>query len=133
MKSRLITYSILLPASLFVLVLGTALARSPALSKSSSVDVIYHARLGNGAELQPGHYKVTVSENPNAPELMFYQDNKLVAETLVKLVDMGKKAQATEVDYNRESNQQVITGMRFGGWSEEVILPGATNTSNSGS
>jgi hypothetical protein len=133
MKGRFIAYGILLPASLLALTLGTALARPSAAVKSSTVDVLYQARLGNGPELQPGQYKVKVSENSSAPELMFYQDNKLVAETPVKLVDMGKKADATEIDYNQKNNQQIITSIRLDGWNQEVVLPGPASTPNSGS
>jgi hypothetical protein len=133
MKGRLIAYSIFLPVGLFALSLGSAMAK-PGIVKSKTVDVVYQAKLGNGPELQPGQYKLAVSEASSTPEVMFYQDNKLVAEAPVKLVDMGKKADATEIDYNRGSNQQVITSIRLDGWNQEIVLPGATgNTSHSGS
>src|SRR5690242_18701678 len=115
MKGNLIAYSILLPVGLFALSLGSAMAK-PGIVKCKTVDVVYQSKLGNGPELQPGQYKVEVNEASTTPEVMFYQDGKLVAKAPVKLVDMGKKADATEIDYNQASHQQVITSMRLDGW-----------------
>jgi hypothetical protein len=50
--------------------------------------------------LQSGKYKVVLNNSSTAPEIGFYQNDKLVARVPAKLVDLGKKISETEITYD---------------------------------
>jgi hypothetical protein len=82
--------------------------------------IIYASRIANGTELQPGTYKVELTPNASSPELIFYQEGKLVAKAPVTLVNEGKKIDQTEIQYNTAADQHVITEIDVHGWRQEI-------------
>jgi hypothetical protein len=122
----------------FVAVAATVLAAGMASAKwfksrdkSATVDIIQPAKVGNGQELQPGDYKVTLNPSSNPTEVSFYdQDGKLVAKAPAKLVEEGKKNDQTEVVF--DTRQKTITEMRISGWNEKVVFSGSGEHSNAG-
>ena len=85
---------------------GVAFAKFPSFdlghsSKSSaSVAIDQTARIPGGPTLQSGKYKVVLNNSSMAPEIGFYQNDKLVARVPAKLVDLGKKISETEITYD---------------------------------
>src|SRR5215469_13317329 len=92
-------------------------------NESGQVTLIYASQIANGTELQPGSYKVELSPNASSPQLMFYQQGKLVAQAPVKLVAETKKIGQTEILYNTAANQHVITEIDLRAWSQAVKFP----------
>lgn len=90
--------------------------------RSGRIDVLYPSRLANGPNLQPGTYKVELASNATSPEVMFYQDGKLVAQAPAKLVDDGRKNDETKVYYNTAGQQHVITEIDLQGWEQKVMF-----------
>ncbi len=120
--------------TLLLFAAALATAKFPSLGKSTSksvrVDISSVANFGNGVELQPGSYKLTVVDGSNPPEVAFYNNGKLVAQVPARLVDEGKKAKQTEVESNIDTHS--ITEIRPQGWTQRIVF-GDTNTStNSG-
>lgn len=109
-----------------------ALARSSgsqrAPHKTTNIDVPQAARLGNGPELKAGSYRVTVTESAS-PEVEFYQRGKLIAETPAKLVAQNRKSTQTDISYNRQGKNQVITEMDINGWNQKVVFGGTAKAS----
>ena len=99
-------------------------------TKSANVTIIQAAKLGNGPELQPGDYRATLTPGSDSTEVAFYQDGKLVAKAPAKLVDQGKKAAQTEINYDRQNN--MITEMEISGLTQKVVFSGAGTGNNSG-
>lgn len=103
------------------------LAGIPALAgsghfKTVQVQILYPSQISNGTELQPGSYKVEVAENTRSPEVMFYRQNKLVAQTQAQLVNTGMKNSETELHYNAAGNQHVLTQLDLKGWTGKVMF-----------
>jgi hypothetical protein len=106
--------------ALFV-VTGTALARS-SHDRTAQVNIMFQTEVANGKVLQPGIYKVKVSNNANSPEVMFYQNNKLVAQTPARMVATSQKSGDTEVHYDTAGPEHVITQIDLRGWNEELMF-----------
>ncbi len=121
-------------AAVLLFAAGAASARFPRLSKSTNksadIEIGQQARLGNGPELQPGSYKVTLVTNSNSPEAAFYQNGKLVAQVPVQLVDGGNKFNETEIHSNTDTH--AIIEMRLKGWNQRLIFTGADTSTSSG-
>jgi|GEM_PF-1343777 len=99
--------------------------------KSANVDFLYAARLGNGPEIQPGTYRITIMDDSTSPKVGFYQNGKLVAETSVKLVTEPKRIQQTEIFYNGQNKKnEVVTQLEVSGWTQKVVFSN-TNASRS--
>jgi hypothetical protein len=64
---------------------------------------------------------MALANNPSS-EVMFYQNNKLVAQAPAKLVDSGKKNDQTEVYYNTAGKEHVITQIDIQGWTRKVMF-----------
>ncbi len=97
-------------------------------TESGQVSILYTSRIENGSELKPGNYKVELSPNASSPEVMFYQDGKLVAKAPVTLVNQSKKIDQTEIQYNTAANQHVITEIDVHGWRQEMKFPSSKST-----
>lgn len=113
------------------------LAAIPALAgngrfKTVQVQILYPSQIASGTELQPGNYRVEVTENTKSPEVMFYRHDKLVAETQGQLVETGKKNDETELDYNTAGSQHVLTQLELRGWTGKVVF-NSSNSASSGS
>jgi hypothetical protein len=129
--------TVLVAVTASLLTAGTALARSAEKSsrpKSGQIDVIYPSKIAAGPELQPGTYTVELGEHASSPEIMFYQNGKLVGQAPAQLVDNGKKTSETEVDYDTAGNERVITEIRLRGWTQKVVFnPSASAETQPGS
>jgi len=91
--------------------------------KSANVNFLYAAKLGNGPEIQPGNYKMTLMDDSSSPKVGFYKDGKLVAETSAKLVSEPKKSQETEIYYNDQvKTNPVVTELEISGWTQKVVF-----------
>ena len=121
---------------LFAAALATA--KFPSLGKSTSkstsksvhVDISSVANFGNGVELQPGSYKLTVVDGSNPLEVAFYNNGKLVAQVAARLVDEGKKANQTEIESNIDTH--TITEIRPQGWTQGIVFGDGNASTNSG-
>ncbi|MGH9471065.1 MAG: hypothetical protein ACRD1N_12080 [Terriglobia bacterium] len=116
MRNKPLTYfSGLLVALFFVCGLTFA--------KSSSVNLIYRAKVGNNLVLPVGKYKVTVNKQAPAPQAEFYQDGKLVGTTPVKVVSQSSKNNQTEVFYGAPHNDvRNISQIDFSGWRAKLVF-----------
>lgn len=91
--------------------------------KSATVDFLYAAKLGNGPEIQPGNYKMTLMDDSNTPKVGFYQNGKLVAETSAKLVSEPEKSQQTEIFYNHQGKKdETVTQVQISGWTQKLVF-----------
>ncbi len=117
---------------LFAAALATA--KFPSLGKSTSksvhVDISSVVNIGNGVELQPGTYKMTVMDGLNPPEVAFYNNGELVAQIPARLGDEGKKANQTEIVSN--INTHSITEIRPQGWTQSIVFGDSNTSTNSG-
>jgi hypothetical protein len=115
-------------------VAGVASAKFPRLTKSTNksadIEIQQGARLGNGPDLQPGSYKLTLVNNSNSPEAAFYRKGKLVAQVPVQLVDGEKKSNETEI-YS-DTDTHTITEMHPKGWNQKLVFIEAGTATNSG-
>ena len=116
----------LIAATMSFLGAGTALAKS-SHSKTVRIDVLYPSRIANGSELKPGNYKMEVANNATKPEVMFYENNKLVAQAPAQLV-AGEKSADTEVHYTTTGDEHVITQIDLKGWTEKVMFNSSGST-----
>ena len=94
--------------------------------RSTKVSLASAEKLGNGSVLPAGTYRMEVPENVTAPEVMFYQYGKLVAQAKAKVVTNTVKNPYTEVDSTKEGSQDVITKIRPGGWTEDLLFSKAS-------
>ncbi|MGD0126851.1 MAG: hypothetical protein ABSF46_15930 [Terriglobia bacterium] len=105
MNKDVLSKSILAAAGMLVVV-SMAFAKFPLLDlghsskKSGNIDIMQTARIPGGPTLQSGKYKVVLNNSSTAPEIGFYQNDKLVARVPAKLVDLGKKISETEITYD---------------------------------
>lgn len=133
MKSQWVRFALAAAvASLFAA--GVASAKLPrpnkSANKSAGVQIVEQARLGNGPELQPGDYRVTLVENSNSTEVAFYRNGKLVAQVPVQVVDGGNKFSETEVHSNTDTHS--ITEIRLKGWSQRLVFTATDTSTNAG-
>ncbi len=90
--------------------------------RSTNVSLASAEKLANGSVLPAGTYRMEVPENATMPEVMFYKDGKLVAQTKAKVVTETRKNSYTEVDSTKKGSQYVITEIRPGGWTENLLF-----------
>ena len=95
--------------------------------RSTNVTLGSSAQLGNGSVLPAGTYRMEVPENVTAPEVMFYKDGKIVAQAKAKVVTQTGKNPYTEVDSTKKGSQDVITEIRPGGWTEDLLFSKASS------
>jgi hypothetical protein len=117
--------AVLITGIVLFLTIATAsplFARTSSHTKSGDIDVIYPSKIASGPELQPGTYKVELDSKATSPEILFYQNSKLVAQAPAKLVDEGKKSDQTEVFYSTVGSEHVITQIDLQGWTQEVMF-----------
>lgn len=118
--------TVLIAVTAFLMAAAPALARRAATSsrtESGQVNLIYTSRIANGPELKAGTYKVELARNAGAPEVMFYQDGKLMGKAPAKLVTESKKIGQTEIQYNTADNQHFITAIDLHGWRQGLKFP----------
>lgn len=107
-----------------------------AFAKTNRIDVLYSTMVGKTLKLKPGHYKIDVVNNKKSPAVKFYNNyGKLVGQAPVKLVNISKKNNQTQVDYSTlASNNHAITQISLRGWKENLQFPnpktGQVNSKN---
>ena len=127
MKKDVVNKSML--AAAILVAASMAFAKFPSLDlghsskKSANIEIFQAGRIPGGPTLEPGNYKVVLTNNSPTPEIGFYQNGKLVAQVPAKLVDQGKKIELTEITYSTKGpDTQVITEMDLSGWREKVLF-----------
>ena len=107
---------------------ATAWAGTSNHHESGNVDLIYASRIVNGPMLKAGTYRVELVSKASSPEVMFYQDGKLMGKAQPKLVNEAKKIDQTEIQYNTAGNKHVITEIDVHGWRQELKFPSSQST-----
>jgi hypothetical protein len=103
--------------------MAVALSAGLAAAKTSTVQFIYRARLGNGPIISPGSYHVVLMKNSSKPEVAFYKGRKQVAEAPVKLVSVAKKNSETAVIYDQShKNSNIVTEIDLDGWNQNMVF-----------
>lgn len=117
-------------AVIVALASGLGLAKSADKSTSKSASIIITAVTATpDAELQPGTYRMTLLNATTAPEVEFYQGNKLVCKCPVKIETLPQRAEATALFVETSANgTRVLRTISIGGWTEKVIFSEATGT-----
>ncbi|MGH9328715.1 MAG: hypothetical protein ACRD2B_18770 [Terriglobia bacterium] len=119
MRQKILTYATGVSVAL-LFVCGMTFA------KSSNVNLIYRAQLGNNLVLAAGKYHVVVNKKSQTPDVAFYQNGKLVGKTPVKIVSEAKKNNQTEVFYNSpHNNVRHISQIDFSGWHSKLMFKGS--------
>jgi len=128
MKNDVLSKSMLAAAGILVAA-SMAFAKFPFLDfghaskKSADVEILQAARIPGGPMLPSGEYKVVLKDSSTKPQIRFYQGGKLVAQAPAKLVDQGRKIDATEIHLATQADStQVITEMDLRGWRDKVFL-----------
>ncbi len=93
--------------------------------RKASITFEHVVKLGNGATLPAGTYRMEVPEDSQNPTVSFLRDGKVVAKAPASLKSEGKKNPATEFDSIKEGNAQEITEIRPGGWREALHFSSA--------
>jgi hypothetical protein len=130
-KSTLGTIAVVLFAA------GIAFAKFPvhlhSSQNSASVDIVDTLQIPNGPTLEPGSYKVTLSNDSSTPEVEFYRKGELVGQVPVKLVAQGKKINQTQIKTNTQDNgTQSITAIDLSGWTQEIVFGSSDESSSAG-
>lgn len=112
--------------------LGYAKLWSSHKSDNRSVTVVLSGqnKLGNGAVLKPGTYKMEVPLNSSNPDVAFLRNGRAVAHAKAKLVNETEKNPATEVDSTTKGNEQYVTEIRPGGWNQKLVFSMSGSASN---
>ena len=92
------------------------------IATAHEVSITYRANVGNGAELQPGTYRVEVVKNHDSSEVLFYKGGDLWLRAPVTLAAETKKAQQTEIHYEELDHGKVITQIRLEGSKESLVF-----------
>jgi hypothetical protein len=95
--------------------------------KSTKVNIVYSARLANGATLKPGNYTLEIPLNTKTPDLKFYRSGRLVASAPATVKSEARKASTTEIDYRRDGTTQYMVEVRPEGLSEVLVFTKPSN------
>jgi len=111
-------------AVIVVLATSLGLAKSADKSASKSANIVITAVTATpDAQLQPGTYKLTLTNATTAPEVAFYKGKKLVCKCPVKIETLPTKAAATELFVETNPNGvRVLRTVSIGGWTEKVVF-----------
>jgi len=95
-----------------------------AFAKTRNIDVIYHATVGKNLKLEPGHYKINVTNTKKSAAVKFYNHyGKFVGQAPVKVASISRKNTQTQVDYSMmASNKHAITEISPSGWKENLYF-----------
>lgn len=117
-------------ASVFALALGVSVASAKDRSavKAAKVDIDQSAQVLNGPTLQPGTYEVKLLGESGAPQVGFYQNNKLVGQAPASLVDEGHKSTQTAAYFNNANGNHVLTQIDVDGWTKSIQFGPSTGT-----
>jgi hypothetical protein len=99
-KRMKMTYKGLLMAALtLALTTGLALAKTK-ISRTVDVMLVAATTMPDGAQLQPGDYRMAVLSDSSAPQVAFYRNGKLVCKCPVKIENTPTKAEATQLFFD---------------------------------
>ena len=90
--------------------------------KSTRITIASNMTLANGKVLKAGTYLVEVPIDAKAPEVKFDRAGKTVAEAQAKVVTENQKNPYTEVESSKQGNDNVMTAIAPGGWSEKLVF-----------
>jgi hypothetical protein len=125
MKMNPIYLTPVLAASLAMFA-GSAHAKSLRLhkspSKSAQVTLVSSVKLADGTQLEPGTYKVEVSDNAQSPEALFYKGSALIARSPVKLESQPQKSNQTAILTKNQGSDSVITEIQLSGRTEKLVF-----------
>lgn len=95
-----------------------------AFAKTKNIDVIYHATIGKDLKLNPGRYKIDVTNSKKSAAVKFYnRDGKFVGQAPVRVASVSRKNGQTQIDYTKmASNDHSITEIRPSGWKENLYF-----------
>ena len=80
----------LIAAVTLTLTAGLALAK-PKANKSFDLTLVAVTTMPDGAQLQPGDYRMAVFDDPAAPQVEVYRRGKLVCKCPVKITNAPSK------------------------------------------
>ena len=118
-----ITYKhVLLAALTLTLIAGLAPAKSKA-NKSVNVTLAFTTTMPDGAQLQPGDYRMTVLNDSTAPRVEFYRNGKLVCRCPVKIENKPTKADVTQLILDvTDSGAHVLNSAVIAGSTQLVVF-----------
>jgi len=119
---KTICKSLLIFAVTATLTASLAMAQS---SKNKPVDVTLTAVtvMPDGAQLQPGDYRMTLLNDSATPQVEFYQKGKLVCKCPVKIENTPAKSPQTQMLYNvKPDGTRVLQSVRVRGWTQALIF-----------
>jgi len=90
--------------------------------KSFDVDLVSAAMMNNGQVLKAGDYTMKITENTPTPEVTFYQDGTLIAQSQAKAETQPSKNEKTAIHLKAKGDTQVITAIDPSGWSEKLVF-----------
>ena|SRR5690348_4802314 len=94
--------------------------------KTGNVLISRDAKIANGPELKAGNYKVELLKESPVPQIAFYQNGELVAQTTAKLVNQPTKNDETKVlSSTGKDNSQIIMEIDLRGWNQNVVFTGS--------
>ena len=109
---------------LLALSAGLALAK-PNTTKRATVTLATVTLMPDGAQLQPGDYRLELLNDSSAPQVAFYRDGKLVCKCPVKLENAPRKIAFTKAFYNVGSQgTHTLTTLEIGGWNQVLVFSG---------
>lgn len=93
-----------------------------AVGAAHEVTIGQRAKVGIGAELEPGSYQVKVVKNPESCEVLFYRSGDLKLRAPVTLATETKKASLTEVHFEESNGSNVLTRIQLEGAKESLLF-----------
>jgi hypothetical protein len=93
----------LIAAVTLTLTTGLALAQTNT-SRTVDVTLVAVTTMPDGAQLQPGVYRMAVLNDSNAPQVALYRKGKLVCKCPVKIENTATKAETTQLFFDVPRN-----------------------------
>jgi hypothetical protein len=107
-----------------VLTAGLALAK-PNGNKRVSVTLTTVTVMPDGAQLQPGNYRMELLNDSSTPQVAFYQNNKLVCKCPVKVQNAPSKIPFTKLLYDIGADgSHILNTLEVGGWNQVLVFSG---------
>ena len=120
-----VTRRAVLALTLLALSAGLCLAGKPNASKRTTVTLTTVTIMPDGAQLQPGDYRMELLNDSAAPQVAFYKHNKLLCKCPVKLESAANKPEFTQALYDiRGNGTRVLRSLSVAGWSEILVFSG---------
>jgi hypothetical protein len=105
-----------------ILTTGLALAK-PKTNKAVDVTLTAVTTMPDGAQLQPGDYRMTLLSDSSAPQVAFCRQGKLVCKCPVKLENNSAKAAVTQLLFGvTASGAHVLQTVTVKGWTQLLIF-----------